>query len=124
VNGGDQQRFTEQVFGQTFNGAAPPLFNIARSVVPSEYEVAIQILEATTPVQVVFGLAPDRPRTPDQGGFAPDSIAVLEGPNPRLGTGGAPSGCAWQFGGGSTTFPAMVRMRFRVDGGLRQGARC
>jgi hypothetical protein len=124
-NGVPTQRFSIQIFGETVSGQAPPFFNLTRAVVPCDYELVGQILEASSPIQVAFGF-PDGTRAPERGGVVPSSIVAVEGPNHRLPPifGSQPAGCLHQFGDAQTPLPATFRLRFRVSADVADGSRC
>jgi hypothetical protein len=124
-NGSPTQRFSVQVFGETITGQAPPFFNVTRAVVPCEYELVAQILEASSPIQIAFGF-PEGTRAAERGGVVPSSIVAVEGPNHRVPPiiGSQPAGCLHEFGGAGTPLPATFRLRFRVSADVADGSRC
>jgi len=127
TGGGGSFRFTGDLYGETFSATSPPNYTITRNVVPCEYELRIQVTEAIGTFSVLFGFPPGT-RAPDTGGAQPSTITILEGPNHRvgqiLGGGGTVQGCIHEFLGGNTQLPATIRLRFRVEAGLRDGVRC
>jgi hypothetical protein len=124
--GGGSFKFTADVYGESVSGTAPPSFLITRNVVPCEYELKVQLLEASQEFWVLFGFPPQT-KSPDSGGVVPSSVEPLEGPLPAKRTEGV-SGCQWTFNPygpvATPKFPITIRMKFRVEAGITGSSRC
>jgi hypothetical protein len=70
ASGGSAYKFTADVYGESVSGTGPPTFLVTRNVVPCDYELKIQVLEALQEFWVVFGFPP-KTKSPDSGGVVP-----------------------------------------------------